>query len=461
MSGMDAQTNIEAIAKFLSRKRSQNAPLRLFLGSRAGGLFDQDKLFTTLKARIADVNSLLPLLNSMADNLPKKLGERLSILDTLANTEKFRDCHTILKTHFHEDGIRDILLRSFVSMQLREEDLLLAKLIKAGFFGTIITTNLLEDACRYEGMNIPGDYQVFLCETGIHTPLPDARIGYSRIVKIFGDLNAYRYRSIGNELDLSVNLSLHQFLQDEMGQETLLIGYDPAWDHPIERCFVGSGAMLYYVNEEPLQQYTHLATILQQRGGGSLIGPEGSYHQFLKALYNHLEKEIQSATVASSPTAPSQPSTQVRQKVFISYSHQDNQEYLERLQVHLRGYRMISEKVIIWSDKQIAPGDKWQEEIGNALASTKVAILFVSADFLASDFIQKYELPELEKAAQAGEIKLLPVLLGPSAFAHTSLYQFQATNNFSQLLMHLSWEKREEIWAALAEQVFNILNTTN
>ena len=86
-------------------------------------------------------------------------------------------------------------------------------------------------------------------------------------------------------------------------------------------------------------------------------------------------------------------SRQKRTKIFISYSHKDSL-HLDRLNKHLSP--MEREGLVdAWSDQKIQSGDKWREKIEQALAHAKIGVLLISADFLASSFITKVELPAL------------------------------------------------------------------
>lgn len=104
-----------------------------------------------------------------------------------------------------------------------------------------------------------------------------------------------------------------------------------------------------------------------------------------------------------------------RSKVFVSYSHRDP-DWLARLQVHLKP--LERRKLIeLWDDTRIQAGSRWQKEIETALNQARVAILMISADFIASDFIVEKELPPLLRAAEQDGITILPVILSPSSFS--------------------------------------------
>ncbi len=140
-----------------------------------------------------------------------------------------------------------------------------------------------------------------------------------------------------------------------------------------------------------------------------------------------------------------------RTKVFISYSHADV-EWLKRLRVHLRPLER-EHRIEIWDDTRIKPGSRWKEEIRQAIAAAKVAVVLVSADFLASDFIETDELPPLLSAAEKEGAHILPVILSPSRFSTTILAQFQAVNDPAKPLVGLSKAEQEADLVKVTEAI--------
>ena len=83
-----------------------------------------------------------------------------------------------------------------------------------------------------------------------------------------------------------------------------------------------------------------------------------------------------------------------KHKIFISYAHTDK-AYYDRLMILLNVLKNYVGGIDDWSDQRIKTGQRWKEEIEKALRQADIAILLVSTDFLASDFIRNNELPPI------------------------------------------------------------------
>ncbi len=146
-----------------------------------------------------------------------------------------------------------------------------------------------------------------------------------------------------------------------------------------------------------------------------------------------------------------------RDQIFVSYSHADA-KHLKRLLVHFKPFENKS-SLEIWSDEKIRPGQQWRQEIENALRKTAVAILLVSADFLASDFIKNEELPHLLDAAKSEGVNILCFIIGPCSFDSTSLSRYQAANDPAKPLIAFNKQaKRDELWKKLVQDAIGALD---
>lgn len=147
---------------------------------------------------------------------------------------------------------------------------------------------------------------------------------------------------------------------------------------------------------------------------------------------------------------------QHKTKIFISYSHADN-EYHNRLMMHLKVLKKYVGGFEEWSDQKIHAGAHWKQEISKALHEANIAILLVSTDFLASDFIQNNELPPILKKAENDNTTILCLLVKPSMFLGSGLDEFQAINKPEKTLEDMKESERERTYLSLMGEIKRIL----
>ena len=94
--------------------------------------------------------------------------------------------------------------------------------------------------------------------------------------------------------------------------------------------------------------------------------------------------------------------------VFVSYSRKDA-EWRDRFEVMLAP--LVRERALeVWSDQREVVGEEWDVQLDEAISRSQAALLLVSPDFLASDFIMEQELPALIGCG----VTLVCVLVRPS-----------------------------------------------
>ena len=120
------------------------------------------------------------------------------------------------------------------------------------------------------------------------------------------------------------------------------------------------------------------------------------------------------------------PTVPVTKRVFISYSHQD-QDWLVKIKkflVPLEDQGLIR----LWVDTEITAGTPWLQEIQTQLKGAKVAVLLLTQNFLSSPFIKQEELDVLLKAAQEGGCMIFWIAVSSSTYEDTPLKWIQSAN---------------------------------
>lgn len=439
--------NIEEIINRLRVRKQNNHTTVLLLGSRTGGLFRSLRFYESIA----------------------HLGYRSANLN--GQTNLFQEAFLVLtKRGLGQAEIYGLLRTALEAVDVSPADLSLAHLVHAGYFTEIITTNIddaLESSLTRVGLKELRDFEVVSSSQG---QLRYERLHSCRITKAFGDLAAHQY-AVERTAYFEQKAPFKLFLEHLLEKDVLAVGLDPIWDEEVFLAFPVLGDTLWFVSDEDLTRYAPLARLIQGRNTRYLLGRTGKHEHFWPAVSGSLVGQAQppedgptpdrNQTATPHPTRIDQPQPApqpegLRTGVFVSYSRQ-NKRHLERFQIHLKQY--VREKSITeWDDTKIKWGMVWRQEITRALAEAKVAVLLVSADFLASDFIMKNELPPLLEAAEHGGTTILSVIVSHCSFADTQLARFQAVNDPKRPLSDMKTSEREALWVNLVKRIKELLD---
>jgi hypothetical protein len=99
-------------------------------------------------------------------------------------------------------------------------------------------------------------------------------------------------------------------------------------------------------------------------------------------------------------------------EVFFSYAHED-EPLRERL---VKALAVLKRQGVIrdWHDRMITAGTELGGEISDHLNSAQVILLLVSPDFVASDYCYDVEMRRAMERHEAGEARVIPVILRPT-----------------------------------------------
>ena len=148
------------------------------------------------------------------------------------------------------------------------------------------------------------------------------------------------------------------------------------------------------------------------------------------------------------------PTVRQTNRIFVGYSHKDT-EWKDRLCQMLSPFLRDGDiELQLWvDDGDIKTGDRWHGKIQSALKSAGVAVVLVSASFLESQYVMKYELPEIISAAADGKLQLFWVYVSYAACEATELESFQAAHDVSQPLYALVRPEQDAILLKVAREI--------
>ncbi len=138
-----------------------------------------------------------------------------------------------------------------------------------------------------------------------------------------------------------------------------------------------------------------------------------------------------------------------RLRLFYSYSHKD-EDLRNQLETHLK---LLERQGVIapWHDRLIGAGEEWKGQISDNLEKAEIVLLLISSDFIASDYCYDIEMNRALQGHDAGEARVIPVILRPCDWSSAPFGKLQALPKDGKAAT--MWRPRDKAWNNVAEGI--------
>jgi len=152
---------------------------------------------------------------------------------------------------------------------------------------------------------------------------------------------------------------------------------------------------------------------------------------------------------------PNRSKEQTQKKIFISYSKHDN-DYKDTLIKHLAGFR---ENTVTWNDRDLLAGEEWDERIKQELQLADIVLYLVTANSMATGYIQNIELPIIEQRCKDGLCVLVPVIVDFCQWEKLDFAKYNALPEKGTPVTNAKhWVNENQAWLAVVKGIERLLD---
>jgi subtilisin family serine protease len=149
------------------------------------------------------------------------------------------------------------------------------------------------------------------------------------------------------------------------------------------------------------------------------------------------------------PVPPASVATRPPLRLMISYSHKD-EALKDTLITHLSALNR-GRLLDVWQDRRILPGAEFGPEIRKQLDEADIIVLLISADFMASEYVNLIELKRAIERHQAGDARVIPVVIRPTDWEGTPMWGLNPLPKDAKAVT--TWENLDEAWLNVAKGI--------
>jgi TIR domain len=140
-----------------------------------------------------------------------------------------------------------------------------------------------------------------------------------------------------------------------------------------------------------------------------------------------------------------------RRRMSVFYAHED-ELHRKRFRKALAGLRR--QGLIMWDDRDVDAGVKWEEEIIERFSESDSIVFLVSPDLLDSDYVYV----EMQLALELHDrqlVPVIPVIVRPADWEESPLGIFQALPENGRAVS--IWQNKDQAWQDITKGIRKIV----
>lgn len=235
-------------------------------------------------------------------------------------------------------------------------------------------------------------------------------------------------------------ISILQRMEDLQYQEWLWLADDMLAEQG-NNISIGFGFGFKKTAEQHKASFKQLLA-LETAGQTQYISEAGTYDlsKILQVMPEKLRENV--ASQSGDGRAVNKPSQAV--KIFISYSHKNDEPHKDDLVITLKGIKREYPQLEWWDDRKLVSGE-WEKQILSELEQADIVVLLISRYFMASEYCFKIEMEKaLLKYKHKGHL-VIPIIVSETpGWNKLEIGKQQALPKDAQPLD--KWENCEQFW---------------
>jgi hypothetical protein len=144
-------------------------------------------------------------------------------------------------------------------------------------------------------------------------------------------------------------------------------------------------------------------------------------------------------------------------RIFCCYARED-----QPLLVHFKTQMAALQQaglVTLWADTDINAGGEWEKEIHSHLDTADIILLFVSPDFMASNYCYGIEMQKALERHERREVCVIPIILRPVRWEEAPFSKLQILPTNATPVTHKKWRDLDDAFLDVVNGILSIIET--